>query len=702
MNVPSRQPSICICLALTLLSAPVVAQSLFGSILGTITDNSQSVVVAATVRIRSIDTNTIRTVKTDASGNFQAPALPVGLYEVSCEHAGFKRSIVSGVKLEVDQRARVDIRLELGAVEQQVQITATASIIEADTASQGTVIDNQRIVELPLNGRNFEQLAVLAPGVIAPVAGAGNDAYFSVAGTRGLSNSFMMDGASNTNSNANVSFIRPSVDLIEEFKIQRNTFNAEYGRGAAQINVVTKSGTNTIRFTLFEFLRNNALNARNFFEQQQKPALRRNQFGGTIGGPVLLPKLYNGRNKTFWLFNSEGVRQRSPVTRLSAIPTQAQLNGDLSTVAAASVRDPFTGVVFPNKQIPASRIDPTSRIFQRYIPSVTTLPGTAGPGINLITPISTINDFDQFTIKMDQQLNSNTRAFARYSRNVTTNITPGILPEYTTAAPAGAHNAVAGLNQVIRPTLINEFRASYSRNTLHQGPGFKTDINFAQLLGLKNTMSRDPEFNALPTVAMAGYTRLGGAALITQRGGVYTYLDNLTWIKRAHTFKFGGDIRLASLDVRNIGATQGSFGFTGTLGGNSIADFLLGTPATANAAAPPGPDGLNHSTVWQGFAQDDWKVRDDLTLNLGIRYEYQSPFTNDRGQRSIFDPTFPGGRLIYGGASRYFVPGKGFTQTSEPLTSPGLVPPDRNNFAPRFGFAWRPFGSRRKIGRAHV
>ncbi len=146
---------------------------------------------------------------------------------------------------------------------------------------------------------------------------------------------------------------------------------------------------------------------------------------------------------------------------------------------------------------------------------MTTLPGSAGPGINLITPISTISDFDQFTIKMDQQLNSNTRAFARYSRNVTTNITPGILPEYTTAAPAGAHNAVAGLNQVIRPTLINEFRASYSRNTLHQGPGFKTDINFAQQLGLKNTMSRDPEFNALPTVAMAGYTSLGGSALIT-------------------------------------------------------------------------------------------------------------------------------------------------------------------------------------------
>ena len=213
---------------LSLIAArPLPAQSSFGSILGTVTDKSQAVVSRAAIRIRNTGTNAVRTVVTDQNGNYQAPALPVGQYEVSCEAAGFKRALVSGVNLAVEQRARVDIQLDLGAVEQQVQVTGAVPIIETDSASQGTVIDNQRIVELPLNGRNFEQLAVLGPGVVAPVAGAGNDAYFSVAGTRGLSNSFMMDGATNTNSNANVTFINPSIDLIEEFKIQRNSFNAE-------------------------------------------------------------------------------------------------------------------------------------------------------------------------------------------------------------------------------------------------------------------------------------------------------------------------------------------------------------------------------------------------------------------------------------------------------------------------------------------
>src|SRR5579883_2185535 len=235
-----------------LVVAPASAQSLFGTILGTVTDKSESAVPSATLRIRNLDTNAVRTVVTDPSGDYQAPTLPVGTYEISCEAPGFKRAVVARVSLTVDQRQRVNVQLEVGTVEQQVEIQARAPIIETDTASLGTVVDNRRIVELPLNGRNFEQLAVLAPGVVAPVAGAGNAAYFSVAGTRGLSNSFMMDGASNTNNNANVTFINPSIDLIEEFTILRNTFNAEFGHGAAQVNVVTKSGGNAFHLALFE------------------------------------------------------------------------------------------------------------------------------------------------------------------------------------------------------------------------------------------------------------------------------------------------------------------------------------------------------------------------------------------------------------------------------------------------------------------
>lgn len=679
--------------------APLSAQSLFGSILGTVTDNSQAVVANATVRIRSAETNAVRTVQTDSAGDYQAPALPVGVYEVACEVSGFKRAVISGVKLEVDERARIDIKLELGAVGQQVQVIAAAAILETDTASQGTVVDNRTITDLPLNGRDFAQLATLGPGVVAPVAAANavlNSNYFSVAGTRGLSNSFMLDGATNTNSNANVTFISPSIDLIEEFKIQRNTFNAEYGRGASQINVVTKSGANIVHGSLFEFFRSNDLIARNFFDPASKPQLRLNQFGGTVSGPVEIPKIYHGRNRTFWLFNYEGKRQRVPNTRNSAIPTQAQLSGDLSTVAQASIKDPLTGgTVFPSKQIPASLIDPASKIFSGYMPAVTVLPGAFGPGINLVTPISTRVSFDQMTVKFDEQIGNNNHAFVRYTRNAATNIGPGLVPQYQTAAPTLDLSAVAGLNTVIAPTLIKELRVSFSRHTLHQGPDFANAANFAAQMGIQNTLSREPEFNSLPAVTITGYTAVGGSALIAQRGNTFSYLDNLTWLHGNHTVKAGFDIRHAMLDIRNIGATEGSFSFTGTLTGNAIADYLLGIPASASAAAPPGPDGVNNSTVWQGFVQDDWKVRSDLTLNIGLRYEYQSPFINDRGERSIFDATYPGGRLIYASLPDYYVPGLGLvpSPTGKPLASAGLVPGDYNNFAPRFGFAWRPFDS---------
>lgn len=680
--------------ALACGALPVCGQSLFGTILGTVTDTSQAGVPNALVQIRNLDTNAVRAVRTNSSGDYQAPALPVGDYEISCEASGFRRALVPRVTLTVDQRARIDVRLDVGALEQQIEIAARAPIVDTDTASQGTVVDNRRIVELPLNGRNFEQLAVLAPGVIAPVAGAGNAAYFSVAGTRGLSNSFIMDGATNTNNNANVTFINPSVDLIEEFTILRNTFNAEFGHGAAQVNVVTKSGGNSLHFVLFEFLRNDDIQARNFFDGARKPPLRRNQFGGTVSGPILIPKVYHGKNKTFWLVNYEGVRQTSPATLLSTLPTQAELGGDLSAINTA-VKDPATGLPFPGNQIPASRIDPTTAIFRQYMPKTTLLPGALGTGVNLITPSGALANFDQFTVKIDHQFNSSNHFFGRYSFNDNTSAGAAILPIYQLGGFSRQQSAVLGDNHVFRPNLINEFRANFNRHTLHQGPAEHSSTNYAQQLGLKNLLSDNPSFNALPVVGITGFTGVGGQSLITQRVNEYSWVDNLTWIHGRHTFKFGADIRREMLDIRNIGATEGSFGFTGDFTGSSLGDFLLGIPRTASAAAPPGPDGVNLTTVWQMFAQDDWKVSESLTLSLGVRWEYQSPLVNNRGQRSIFDPAFPGGRLIYSGLPDYFVPGKGLIPANQPLAPPGLVPPQKDDFAPRFGFAWRPFGSTR-------
>ncbi len=670
------------------------AQSLFGSILGVVTDRSQAVIAGARIEIRNTATNVQRVVETDGAGNFQAPALPVGIYEVSCQAKGFKRAVVAAVPLTVDQRARVDIQLEVGAVEQTVEVASAAPLIETDTASQGTVIDNRRIVQLPLNGRNFQQLAALAPGVIAPVAGSGE--RFSVAGTRGLSNSFMMDGASNTNSNANTTFVNPSIDLIQEFKVQRNTFNAEFGRGAAQVNLVTKSGANKVHFTLYEFVRNDRLQARNFFDGARKPALRRNQFGGTVSGPVALPKIYDGRNRTFWLFNYEGVRQRNPVTQLATVPTRAEVSGDFTGVTGALNDPAAANQPFPGRRIPTSRFDPTTVKFLEYAAVSDAPRGAFGPGINLVNPVSTRNGFDQFTLRGDHNLSSSSNLFVRYTVNDNETYNAVIRPQYQTSGLSRQQNGVLGHNHVIRPSLINELRANYNRHKLNQGPAFEFTRNIAEQLGFRNLLSKGGgAFNALPSVNITGFAGMGGPALITQRVLGYTLLDNLTWIRGPHTVKLGADMRRNMLDIRNIGATNGTFAFQGLFSGNAIGDFMLGTPRTAGGVAPPGPDGVNWMSLWQWFVQDDWKVTSDLTFSMGLRYEYGSPWVNSRDQRSIFDPSFPGGRLIYPGRSDYYVPGRGFLPSDKPLASRGLVPPDKNNYSPRFGFAWRPFGSRR-------
>jgi hypothetical protein len=267
---------------------------------------------------------------------------------------------------------------------------------------------------------------------------------------------------------------------------------------------------------------------------------------------------------------------------------------------------------------------------------------------------------------------------------------------YQTTGRSKQYHIVLGHNQIIRPTIINEFRASFSRHQLRQGPAEESSVNFAETLGLRNLLGRDSKaFNSLSAVALTGFTGLGGPSLITQRVNTFTWLDNLTIIRGAHTLKAGFDIRSRMLDIRNIGSTQGSFGFTGNFTRNAIGDYLLGIPRTAAAAAPPGPDGVQYSPLWQWFVQDDFKVSSNLTVSLGLRYEYPSPFVNDRDRRSLFDPSFPGGRLVYPGDASYFVPGAGFVKVDKPLVPRGLVPPDKNNFAPRLGFAWRPFGSTR-------
>ena len=688
----------CIVLVVCLMgNYPAKAQSLFGTILGTVTDTSNAAVPGARLAIRNEATNAERAITADALGNYEAPSLRVGTYEVSCVATGFKRALVRSIVLQVDQRARVDLHLEIGDIVQTVEISATAALIETDTATQGTVVDNRSVVNLPLNGRNFQQLALLGPGVGAPVAGSGT--YFSIGGTRSLGVSFLMDGATNTNTNANIPFVNPSIDLIQEFSVLRNTFNAEFGHGAAQVNVVTKSGTNELHATLFEFLRNDKIQARNFFDKA-KPAYRQNQFGGVISGPVVMPRLYKGQDKTFFLFNYEGFRSRTPSSLLATVPTQGQLSGDLSGIATAALDPLNNNQPFSGNRIPASRIDPASRNYQKYMPVTDAPIGSVGSGVNFLTAGSSPTDWDQVTVRLDHSFSSNSNAFARYSMtdNTTTSVT--LLPLYARSTLSRQQNAVLGYNLVIKANLINEFRFGFARHNAHLLPYAaslpEASQKYADVVGLTNLLSQSlVSANTPPVVNITGYASFGGPTLITQRTNTFSYVDNLSWIHGKHTVKFGADIRRRLFDVRNIGQTQGSFSFTGDFSKVALGDYLLGIPRTAAGVAPPGADGVNLSTLWQVFAQDDWKATGNLTLSFGLRYEYAAPWTNNRNRISRFDPTFPGGRLIYPADAYYFVAGQGFIPTDHPLASPGLYEPDRNDLGPRFGFAWRPLGDNR-------
>jgi len=681
-----------------LAATPTAGQSLFGTILGSVSDSTQARIAGAVIKVRNTRTNAVRTVRASASGDYEMPALPVGEYELTAEAPGFRTHRVTGAVLQVDQRLRLDLTLQLGEVAQSIEVAAAARLIETDNATQGTVIDNRRIVELPLNGRNFQQLASLGPGVVAPVPGSGD--RISVAGARNLSVGFLMDGTTNSNTNANTAMISPSIDLIQEFKVLRNSFAAEFGHGAAQINLVTKSGGNQFHMTLFEFLRNDKLQARDFFDAA-KPALRRNQFGGTGSGPVFIPWLYDGRNKSFWLINYEAFRQRTPNTIRASFPTQAELDGNL-TATTGALNDPFANnVPFPGRIIPPARINSSTRAYRQFMPVTNLARGTFGQNFNLLHAGSGRSASDQLTLRYDHNFSPRSNGFVRHTLNDVNSLPLAIFPFYTRVANTRQQNGTAGHNLVIRPNLINEFRFGFARHNANLSPGSTSGgRNFAAEIGLRNLLSIDnPKAYSPPAVAITGFSGAGGIGLITQRVNTFSYVDNLSYILAKHSIKAGVDIRRVLHDTRNIGATHGTFAFQGNFSGSPLGDFLLGFPRTASGTAPPGVDGVNLATLWQGFVQDDWKIVRNLTINLGLRYEYYSPWINNRNRISRFDPYFPGGRVIYPAENFYFVPGPGFIPTDRPLANRGLYEPDRNDFGPRFGFAWRPRGSNRSAVR---
>ena len=645
-----------------LLLLPVVAMAqATGQINGIVQDTSGAVLPGVTIEATNAGTGAIRTAISGADGGFTIPLLQPGDYNVKASLSGFRTAVREGVRVTVTETARVVFDLEVGQLTETVTVTAQSTLVETANATRGIVVDEQKVVDLPLNGRNFTQLGTLIPGVVAPPVGLGGqngDATpggfgnatggFNVNGMRNQSNNFLMDGATN-NDTFNTGFVlRPPPDAIEEFKILTHAFGAEYGRNAGSVvNVVTKSGTNTLSGALWEFNRDDALQARNFFAapDQAKPELKQNQFGGALGGPLV-------RNKLFGFGYYEGFRNDTGITNNVIVLSEAQRRGDFSATAAA-IRDPLTGLPFPGNIIPTNRLAAaTQQLLNDFVP----LPNSPG---NRYVVSPTVNDVrDQFGMRFDYQLSGNQSFLGRYMRSDTERTTPRVIAAVDQKALATLQDFMVSYNNVISSNVINQSRFSINRITAT--PAVTSGLD-PRTYGI-NLANTNPAAAGLPSFAVTGFFGGGTSALgdpqqpfISRVNHVWQLANDTTWIKGRHSLKGGVDIRREAMNIQNPNRPNGDLTFSGGITGNAAADFLLGFAAQTRATTTQTiQDG--YGWLFAGYVQDEFRVNSHLTVNLGLRYELPTPFVdvNDAitafhtGVQSEVYPAAPAG-LVYPG-----------------------------------------------------
>ena len=662
-----------------------------GQINGIVTDSSGGVLPGVTVEATSTATSAVRSAVSGTDGLYTIPLIPPGNYTVKASLQGFRTSQRDNVRVTVTETARVAFQLEVGQLSETITVTAEATLVETSNATHGIVIDEQKVVDLPLNGRNFTQLGTLIPGVVAPPSGLGGQSGdatpggfgnatggFNVNGMRNQSNNFLMDGATN-NDTFNTGFVlRPPPDAIEEFKILTHAFSAEYGRNAGSVvNVVTKSGSNTLSGSAWEFNRDDALQARNFFapQSQPKPELKQNQFGVALGGPLL-------RNRLFGFGFYEGYRNDSGITQNILVLSEAQRNGDFS--GGAAIRDPLTGQPFPGNVIPSSRISaPAAQLLREFVP----LPNSPGNRYIVSPTVSDVRDM--FGARFDYHLGSNQTLLARYMRSATDRVTPRIVAPIDQRALATLQDALISHNFVISSNVINQARFSINRITAN--PAVTSGLS-PRDFGI-NFANTNPVAAGLPSIAVAGFFGGGNAALgdgqqpfVDRVNHVWQVANDLTWISGRHSLKFGADVRREAMRIAFINRPNGDLTFTGGLSGNAAADFLLGLPAQARATTQQAIQ-EGYGFLFAGYLQDEFRVTSQLTLSLGVRYELPTPFIDQNdaisgfhtGVRSQKFPAAPTG-LVYPG---------------DPDVPRGIVPTDKNNVAPRVAMAWDPTGDGR-------
>jgi hypothetical protein len=617
------------------------------------------------------ETGTERSTVSDPSGSFSVTALPPGEYVVRVAREGFA-DFETRVLLLLNQQVPIEIRLSPGGQREQVSVSAQAEIVRSDSPALGTVIDNRAIRQLPLDGRNFYELSLLAPGTVPAARGSAGsvrgDFSIHVNGAREDANNFMLDGIYNGDPKLNGVGVTPPLDAIREFEILTHTYDASFGRNAGgQINVVLRSGSNAFHGTAWEFFRNAKLDARNAFAPADEPAPRyqRNQFGFTFGGPVR-------PNRTFFFGDYEGTRRREGRTAIANVPTAAERAGDFT----ASARPPvnlLTGQ--PLLQLPPAFQHPVGRALVNLYP----LPNRAVPGQNFISSPVERDGANHFDARLDHSFASTSDLAVRYSCADRTLFEPfagaafSRVPGFGNDVARRAQNVMATETHAFGPSLINELRLGFNRVAMGVSQQ-DSSVNLNREIGLPETAS-NPRALGLSFISMTGYSPLGHEYNSPQHGVTNTYqiVDQATYSIGGHSVKFGGDFRVLQQNAFRDVQDRGLLNFIG-ITGSSVADALLGIPTVTGDAYVDNHQNLRSESIGV-FVHDTYRIAPALTLSAGLRYEFTSPGVDIRDRSSIYDPGT--GQLVQIGTNG--VPRSGYRS-------------DRNNFAPRIGIAWSPDG----------
>lgn len=690
---------------------------------GSVTDTSGAAMPNVKVTITSRSTGFTRSVVTNASGEYEIRDLLPATYDISVEATGFKRAVAQNIELYVGRTTTQDFRLEVGQLVEEITVKGEAPLLTTTSGQIGNLISNTTVTQLPLNGRNFMQLNLLSAGTVEDKnSDTTNDvsitpsmATFSVNGHMSDYDMYMMDGVSIKEIEAGPPIMEPSVEAIQEFQTTTSNYSADYGTEAgAQVNLSTKSGTNQLHGGGWEFVRNNIFDARDFFQIGGVPPFRRNQFGANLGGPVVFPKIYNGKDKTFFFFNFEDYRQNKKVPEHGFFPTPAELGGDLSDIVPnGQLINPFTGTPFSGSVIPPGMIRPAALegFLNTGIGAGPWLPTPNVPGgypaWNVLGYNYFLNTNDnfrdaQYITRVDQKINDKTNIYGHFAIDKSSLLNPNSTPTWNITNTISSYTYAGHVTHVFSPTLVFDAavgEAHYMQDVV-QSTAFKNNISVA-ILGIQGVDALPAGWGA-PVWDVSGYSNLGEVHYGPRSWYTNTFdlRPTFTWTKGKHTLKWGMDVERIDQNFPEVFRSNGIWSYNGWASGNALGDFLLGIPYALNGSPDPFSPDAYDSNLGPYF-QDDWKVTPKLTINLGLRYVWVGVPLSDNG-RSISNIYFPPNSgtpelvvahdahaIKFEGVQETLFTGAPYVlNTSTPLPEQ-LAYNSNNDWEPRLGFAYR-------------